>query len=262
MRILISNDDGIDAPGLDALVRALAPIAELFVVAPDGQRSACSLALTLEEPLRAKPEGRWPNVTAWRCSGFPADCVCLALYALAEDPFDLVVSGINDGPNMGEDISHSGTVAAAVESSMLGLPAVAISALRPGGVGTPDFAVAARVARALVLAIRDGLPVARDVVLNVNVPALAWAELRGLRVTRQGRRRYRSDVRIRGQVGEWIEYDIYGGPSDPDPPEDTDVGATRLGWVSLTPVSHRITARETLAALLAIGLEGLLDRGE
>ncbi len=258
MRILLSNDDGIEAPGLRALVEALAPRAELLVVAPDGQRSACSLAITLDGPLRAARVEAPEGVRAYRCSGYPADCVCLALYALAEHPFDLVISGINDGPNLGEDISHSGTVGAAIEASMLGLPAIAISALRPAEGGPTDFATAAYVAGRLVEACTQGLYPAGDVVLNVNVPALPRDQLAGVAFTRQGRRRYKPDVRIRGQVDNEVHYDIYGGPSDPDPPADTDIGATRLGWVSVTPISHRVTARGALESLRASGLEGML----
>jgi 5'-nucleotidase len=258
VRILLSNDDGIEAPGLAALIEALAPRADLFVVAPDSQRSACSLAITLGAPLRAARVPSLDGVVAYRCSGYPADCVCLAVYALAEKPFDLVISGINDGPNLGEDISHSGTVGAAIEASMLGLPAVAISALRPMDGSPTDFRAAAHVATRLVEAATQGLYPAGDVVLNVNVPALPREQLAGVCLTRQGRRRYKPDVRVRGSDNGEVDYDIYGGPSDPDPPADTDIGATQLGWVSITPISHRMTARSTLEALRTTGIEGML----
>ncbi len=236
MRILLTNDDGVGAPGLEALIGALRPRAELLVVAPDRQRSASSLAITLHQPLRVSQVSSDDGVSVYRCSGFPTDCVALGLYVLAGERPDLVVSGINDGANLGEDVLHSGTVGAAMEASMMGAPAMAISAFRPP----------------------DGLRLPGGVVLNVTGPPLPLGELRGAVITSQGRRGYGPDIReTPGQDGERV-YWIYGEATDPAPPESTDVGATRAGKVSLTPISHEVTARNGHASLAELDTLGLL----
>jgi len=258
VRILLTNDDGVGAPGLEALIGALRPRAELLVVAPDRQRSASSLAITLHQPLRVSQVSSDDGVSVYRCSGFPTDCVALGLYVLAGERPDLVVSGINDGANLGEDVLHSGTVGAAMEASMMGAPAMAISAFRPPDGPVRDFSAAAHVAGRLVEAFARGLRLPGGVVLYVNVPPLPLGELRGAVITSQGRRGYGPDIReTPGQDGERV-YWIYGEATDPAPPESTDVGATRAGKVSLTPISHEVTARNGHASLAELDTLGLL----
>ncbi len=259
MRILLTNDDGVGAPGLEALIEALRPHAELVVVAPDRQRSASSLAITLHQPLRVSEVESRDGVRIFQCSGFPTDCAALGIYVLAGERPDLVVSGINDGANLGEDVLHSGTVGAALEASMMGVAAIAISAIRPPTGPVEDFSAAAHLAGRLIEAYAEGLRLPAGVVLNVNVPPLPLSDLQGVVVTRQGRRGYGPDIReTPGENGERVLW-IYGEATDPSPCEETDVGATRAGKVSLTPVSHRVTEASALAALEGLGARGLLD---
>jgi 5'-nucleotidase len=182
MRVLVSNDDGVDAPGIDFLARRLSVVGEVIVVAPDRDRSGASNSLTLDQPIRVTrlENGRY------RVAGTPTDCVHLALAGLLDKEPDIVVSGINNSANLGDDVIYSGTVSAAMEGRFLGLPAIAVSlaakdhkgrSLRQRGAGRAgDHAAAAR------------RSAAGDTILNVNVPDLPWAELRGFAVTRLGRR--------------------------------------------------------------------------
>ena len=180
MKILLSNDDGYQAPGLRALADTLSAIADVIVVAPDQDRSGASNSLTLVNPLRA----RTMENGFIRVDGTPTDCVHLAITGLLNEEPDLVVSGINAGPNMGDDVIYSGTVAAATEERFLGLPAIALSmnSHEPN-----HFDSGARVALELVRRLSRS-PLAENVILNVNVPDLPYAELRGFRVTRLGHR--------------------------------------------------------------------------
>lgn len=229
-RILCSNDDGIDAPGIAALVAAVAEIGELWTVAPASERSAQSHALTMHEPLRADPRG--PRRFA--VSGTPADCAYLALRHLVPTP-DLVLSGINAGSNLGADVWYSGTVAAAREACLQGVSAVAVSLHRPPAATGPHWetagAVAARVARAVLAE-----PLPDGVYLNVNVPDLPLEALQGLRVAPLGRRRYQHQVDRRedprGRSYFWI-----GGPHDAFEGEGTDGWWIERGWATVTPLA-------------------------
>ncbi|HLB84918.1 MAG TPA: 5'/3'-nucleotidase SurE, partial [Steroidobacteraceae bacterium] len=173
MRILVSNDDGYRADGLKTLVEALTPLAELTVVAPDRNRSGASNSLTLDVPLRVHRHGE----RMYHVNGTPTDCVHLAISGLFDYEHDMVVSGINDGANLGDDVLYSGTVAAAVEGRFLGLPTMAVSlVLRQGR----NFASAGRVASELVMRLTR-TPLHSSMILNVNVPDLPYEQLRGLR---------------------------------------------------------------------------------
>src|SRR5512140_1008024 len=178
MRILLSNDDGYFAPGLEALAAALAPHAEITVVAPERDRSGASNSLTLDRPLSVK---RAANGFMY-VNGTPTDCVHLAVTGLLEQLPDMVVSGINLGANMGDDTIYSGTVAAATEGFLLGIPSIAVSLAGKGGV---HFDTAAQVALDMVERLRR-VPVSGPVLLNLNVPDVAYAKLRGLEITRLG----------------------------------------------------------------------------
>lgn len=234
MKILLTNDDGIGAPGLHALARVLARDHELVVAAPDAERSATGHAITLGRPLRRHPVEPVHGATAWAIDGTPADCVKFALLHLCATPPDLVVSGMNRGPNTGVDIRYSGTVAGAMEAACSGIPAVAVSL---GDVTPPlRFDAAAEAARDVIESLlREGFPFERAVA-NVNVPNRE-APL-GVRVTRANRYRYRAAFEERtdprGRAYFWMD-----GHKDFSHDEDplTDAIALRDGYVSVTPLA-------------------------
>jgi 5'-nucleotidase len=239
-RILVSNDDGIQAPGIVALAEALAEIAEVTVVAPHAEQSAASHALTIHRPLRVKELGN----RRFAVDGTPTDSVLLAVSEFCDERPDLVVSGINQGPNMGEDVIYSGTVAAAMEGAILDIPSMAVSlASRDAS----DFRPAAAVARGMVQRLLDAdLP--RRFLVNVNVPALPLEEIRGTRVARLGTRFYQ-EVVIRKQDPRGRDYYwIAGEPSFAEDP-DTDFRVVADGYVALTPLLMDLTDFERLPLL-------------
>lgn len=243
MRILISNDDGVYAPGLLALHTALAECATCQVVAPDRDRSGASSALTLDRPLHA----HYLDNGFISIDGTPADSVHLALYALLQEQPDMLVSGINLGANLGDDVRYSGTVAAAFEGRFLRRPALAISL----AARTPEhFATAAWWARHLVLASVN-LIVPPRTVLNVNVPSLPLNAVRGVVHTRLGQRSQASApmsiTNPRGKQGYWIA--AAGDPQDEG--LGTDFHAVRQGYVSITPLQLDSTASDIASALEA-----------
>lgn len=241
MHLMLSNDDGIDAAGLHALRRVIAdarPDWKLSVIAPDREQSATSHALTLTQPLRIEERGD----RAWAVSGTPTDCVLIGYESiLAGDPPDAVLSGINHGPNLGEDVHYSGTVAAAFEGRLLGLPAVALSL----GSRKLRFAAAEAFVRDhLVRWLEDGLP--PDTLLNVNIPSGDPEDVRGIRPCRLGSRRY-SDVVVkkedpRGREYFWIAGDHRTVSDQPD----TDLVLVREGWIAVTPLQIDLTDHEGL----------------
>lgn len=241
MKILVSNDDGYQSPGLTALAEILGQLGEVMVVAPDRDRSGASNSLTLEHPLRAK---RMAN-GYFRVDGTPTDCVHLALTGLCETDPDIVVAGINHGPNLGDDVLYSGTVAAATEGRFLGLPslAVSIAALEPLHLET-----AARVALQLVTQLRES-PLESDIILNVNVPDVPYGQLAGFQATRLGHRHKSESVVSaldpRGRVIYWV------GPagSEQDAGPGTDFEAVRRGFVSITPLQVDLTRHSALGVL-------------
>jgi len=260
MHILLTNDDGVAAPGLQALVGSLAHHARITVVAPDRQRSAMGLAITLHSALEVDElEPPLPGVELYRCSGTPTDCVAIAVYALCGTPPDLVISGINDGPNLGEDILYSGTVGAAIEGRILGVPSLAVSALRPDGGRALAYDTAAQVTARLVEAWQRGLRLPEDVVLNVNVPSVPLSQLRGLAVTTLGRRDYEAEVRVEHDRDGRHHYWIYGGARDTAPAADTDVAAVMSGKVSVTPITYRLTAYRSVHDLQSLLPSDLLS---
>ena len=249
--ILVSNDDGIRAAGIRALEAALAPIGEVWVVAPDREQSATSHSLSLHRPLRVE------NVEPrhYAVDGTPTDCVNLAINGILPRRPLLVVSGINHGANLGDDITYSGTVSAAMEGTLLNVPSIAVSLVVPNGGngGQPDFATAAAFAARLAKAVLDrGLPT--DTLLNVNVPALPLAELRGWVVTRQGKRRYGDaiveNVDPRGKKYYWIGGDSLGFVQA----EGTDVTAVDGGFISVSPLHMDLTNYASIARLADLGV--------
>jgi 5'-nucleotidase len=250
--ILITNDDGYQAPALQALVRALSPVGRITVFAPDHNWSAAGHTKTMHKPLRIN-QGTLPDGTPlYVTTGTPSDCVGLALLGVVPERPDLVISGINQGSNLGHDVTYSGTVAAAMEATVFGLPAIAASQdIGDDGQGDLDFAARtiARLARKVLE--RGLLP---NIFLNVNFPALPPDRVRGLQLTRLGRRIYR-DVLIRrldpkGRPYYWIG----GDPPSGDPLDGTDVGALAQGYTSVTPLNLDMTDHAQLAELVTWGL--------
>ena len=240
MRILLSNDDGYFAPGLEQLAAALAPHAEITVVAPERDRSGASNSLTLDRPLTVR---RAPNGFLF-VNGTPTDCVHLAVTGLLDRLPDMVISGINLGANMGDDTIYSGTVAAATEGYLLGIPSIAISLASKTAL---HFETAAQVA--LDLLRRHGTGCAGAWLLNVNVPDVARPVLKGYRITRLGRRHKAENVikttNPRGETVYWV------GPAGAaaDAGEGTDFDAVEQGYASVTPLQIDLTHHDQMAAV-------------
>ncbi len=240
MRVLVSNDDGVDAPGIKILAQRLAVVGEVIVVAPDRDRSGASNSLTLDQPIRVQQleAGRY------RVSGTPTDCVHLALYGLLETKADIVVSGINNTANLGDDVIYSGTVSAAMEGRFLGLPAIAVSLVTSEQTGEHYHSAAQAALSIMQRLFVDPLPA--DTILNVNVPDRPWNELRGFAVTRLGRR-HGSEQCVRqldprGRPMYWI-----GPPGDiEDDGPGTDFCAVRDGFISITPIHVDLTRFQAL----------------
>ena len=247
MKILLSNDDGYRAEGLAALGRAIKPLGAVTVVAPDRNRSGASNSLTLDVPVRA---ARY-DTDAYYVNGTPTDCVHLAISGLFDFEHDIVVSGVNDGANLGDDTLYSGTVAAAVEGRFLGLPAIAVSLCV-----TPDsprnFASAARVAAQLGASAwrRSRCKVGEGpVILNVNVPDLPDGQLRGIKVTRLGNR-HRSKPIVKAQDPRGRDvYWVGNAGAGQDAGPGTDFHAVAEGYASITPLQIDLTRHAALPEL-------------
>jgi 5'-nucleotidase len=242
MNILVTNDDGVTAPGLLALTEAVRPLGDVTVLAPDRNWSGSGHVKTIDRPLRVKETRLADGSPAWASDGAPSDCVALALLGFFEHKFDLVVSGINPMPNLGHDVTYSGTVTAAMEAVIWGVPGIAFSlGSVENGLTVSDYVPAADVARQVVQIWQEcGLPA--GILLNVNVPMLPGEQLKGFRVTRQGLRVYRDrlDRRVdpRGRPYYWIGGDAPTGISE----EGSDIGALNDGYVSVTPLQLDLTA--------------------
>ena len=238
MHFLVSNDDGYRAPGIKYLADTLGKRGQVTVVAPERDRSGASNSLTLDNPIRAH---RADNGFVF-VDGTPTDCVHLAVTGLLEDEPDIVVSGINAGANLGDDVHYSGTVAAAMEGRFLGLLAIAVSLALAG---RNEYATAAAVVERLL----DGMAthrVPRDTILNVNVPDVPLQELRGLRVTRLGNR-HKAEPVVKGTDPRGRNIYWIGPPGgEQDAGEGTDFHAVRAGYASITPLQVDLTRHESL----------------
>ena len=252
MRILLSNDDGYFAPGLAILAEALSALAEVVVVAPERDRSGASNSLTLDRPLMVRKSHQGFHYV----NGTPTDCVHLAVTGMLDPQPDMVVSGINHGANMGDDTIYSGTVAAATEGFLLGMPSIAVSlASKSEG----NYPAAARVAADLVRRFqRQALP--QPVLLNVNVPDVPYGDLRGVKVTRLGRRhKAESVIRSTNPRGETVFWIGAAGDAE-DAGEGTDFHAVSEWFVSVTPLQVDLTHFAHLDALRGwLGADALSD---
>lgn len=243
MRILISNDDGVNAPGIKVLAQSLESLAQIHVVAPDRDRSAASHSLTIESPLRVQElENGFVSI-----NGTPTDCVHLAITGWLSEAPDMVVSGINAGSNLGDDVLYSGTVAAAIEGRFLGYPTIAVSLASNRSEHT-HYETAGHYVNKLVKHLMAH-PLSRRIILNVNVPDIPVEEVKGIKVTRLGYR-HRAEKMIpsedpRGKTIYWV------GPAGPgqDAGPGTDFHAVKEGYVSVTPIKTDLTDTDQLTAV-------------
>ena len=239
MHFLISNDDGLSAKGIQILSERIRQLGSVTIVAPDRDRSGASNSLTLETPIRIRETEKGTFLVY----GTPTDCVHVALTGLLDEDPDMVVSGINAGANLGDDVIYSGTVAAAMEGRFLGLPAIAVSLVYAGE--PRHFETAAEAVARLIGRLKSD-PLPADTILNINVPDRAWEDIEGFEVTRLGNR-HRAEPVIkaedpRGRAVYWI------GPAGPeqDSGPGTDFDAIRRGFVSVTPIHVDLTRYEAL----------------
>ncbi|NJM17683.1 MAG: 5'/3'-nucleotidase SurE [Richelia sp. RM2_1_2] len=258
MKLLISNDDGVYALGIRALANTMAEAGhDVSVVCPDRERSATGHGLTLHTPIRAEviKSVFHPNIKAWACDGTPSDCVKLALWALLDSPPELVLSGINQGANLGTEILYSGTVSAAMEGLIEGIPSIAFSLT---SYSSKDFEGAANFAKILVEQLAQK-PLPSAMLLNVNIPAVESSQIQGVKFTRQGVRRYIDvfDKRVdpRGKTYYWLTGEVL---EDVEPPVSfnlsenipIDVHVIRENYISITPLHYNLTYPNGLNDLL------------
>jgi 5'-nucleotidase len=251
MRVLLTNDDGITATGLNALRRALLELADidLEVIAPDSNRSATGRAVTLHDPLWVEEVEFGDGTNGFATDGTPVDCVRFASLGLIEAPPELIVSGINHGANLGDDITYSGTVAAALEGIMLGIPALAVSLVRGG-----DFAPLAAFVARLVDEL-DEVPMPQGTLLNVNGPG---GDVSGARACRLGKRVYNDRMELTEEDGGRRRYRLYGEEPSYEHEPGTDFAAIAEGLIAVTPIHFDLTDQAGVEELTGFDLERLL----
>jgi 5'-nucleotidase len=249
LQIMVTNDDGVFSPGLLALAQALRQIAEVYILAPWRNWSATGHTRTFDKPLRARDVTLNDGSTAWVCDGSPADCVALALRGFFEKKIDLVLSGINTSANLGDDVTYSGTIAAAIEATIWGIPAIAVSLDKPETLVKANYDTAASYAGVIARNVyQNGLP--RGTLLNVNVPYQPENQIKGFQVTRQGTRIYhdvlekRSDPR--GQPYYWVIGDTPSGIAE----TGTDMAALADSFISITPLRIDLTDHQMIAEMM------------
>jgi 5'-nucleotidase len=263
VRVLLTNDDGIEAEGLQALRRELLGVdgLELAVIAPDSNRSATARSITIRRPLWVEEVDFGDGTVGYATDGTPVDCVRFATLGLVEGfEADLIVSGINHGSNLGDDITYSGTVAAALEGIVLGLPAIAVSQQSVAReldfrLGREfDFSTAARFVASMIDRIED-VPLPEGTLLNVNVPA---GEVQGVEVAKLGKRVYRDELNLLEEEGVRRRYRIYGEAPDHHDEPGTDLSAIAAGRIAVTPLHFELTATPSIESLGAFDLAQLL----
>lgn len=250
MKILISNDDGIAANGIRVLTKALAEEHDVYVIAPDRERSAAGHSLTLHTPLRVEElETINGAKRTWVTTGTPGDCVKIGINAILRDDEepDIVISGINHGPNLGADILYSGTVSCAMEGAMMGIPSIAVS-LASMQTDYDDFKYTGTFINGLLRKLKD-FQFPPKTILNVNVPALDVEDIAGVAITELGRKmftdNYEKRIDPRGKVYYWMAGELISEPED----ANTDIAAVRNNKISITPVTYEMTRRSTMADL-------------
>jgi 5'-nucleotidase len=246
MHFLVTNDDGVTAPGLLALAQEIRKLGKVTVLAPDKNWSASGHVKTMNRPLRVKETLLDDGTQALASDGAPSDCVALIILGLLGEKVDFVVSGINPNANLGYDVTYSGTVTAAIEGTISNIPSIAVSLDAAEYHGGPlDYRAAAQVAGVVAgRVLENKLP--NNVLLNINVPYLPLEEIKGYRITRQGLRVYR-DALVRREDPRGRPYYWIGGDAPTGVPEEgTDIGAVSAGYVSITPISLDLTAYDRM----------------
>ena len=250
MNILISNDDGILSNGIRALIEALSPNYDVYVVAPDRERSAAGHSLTLQSPLRVEEvDPKYGAKRCWMTTGTPTDCIKLAVNAILseEEQPDLIISGINHGPNVGADILYSGTVSCAIEGALIGIPGIATS-LASFRNEYADFKNAGEIIAQLVKRL-DNFKIPPKTILNINIPALEKEDIAGIAITRMGKRiisdYYDKRIDPRGKVYYWAA----GIPATESDNENTDLAAIRNNMISITPITYDMTRMDIVQDL-------------
>ena len=258
--ILVTNDDGVGSSGLLALAQALRAVGRVSVIAPDSNRSAIGRGITIHHPLHVEEVTLADGSPALATDGTPVDCVRFAVLGLLEERPDIIVSGINLGMNLGDDVTYSGTVAAALEGVLLGLPAIAVSAQALDAAADQwdgaayDFRAAAAFAAGMVpRVLAPGFP--ERVILNINAPGLPSEQVVGARITRLGRRVYNDELTLMSSEGGRRRYTIYGGVATHDPEEGTDFTAVEAGTISITPMHFDLTDVPRIAELERMSLD-------
>lgn len=259
MRILIANDDGIHSVGLKALAEKLCLEHEVYVIAPDRERSAAGHSLTLHKPLRVDQIDMGVKVTkAWETTGTPGDCVKIGVNSILENKPDLIISGINYGPNLGADVLYSGTVSAALEGAVLGYPSIAVSLFGSGDFLYSDFLYAADfISRFVNNIVKINFP--KKTILNINVPAVDAEEIAGIQITRLGTRMYtdcyEKRVDPRGKTYYWLAGELIKSEEE----EGTDIMAIRNNKISITPVTFEMTHKSIMPELENAFCNGLCE---
>lgn len=238
MRILLTNDDGINARGIHALINELNMIAEIYVVAPDRERSGTGHSITVFDPIKAVQTKIPGTKRGWLVGGTPVDCVKLAISRLIEEKVDLVVSGINHGPNLGTDVLYSGTVSAAAEGVIMGSPSIAVSL--NSYEDDMDFSFAAKFTQRLVSAVMEQ-KIDKTTLLNINIPPLTSDDVKGIRITKLGIRNYDNLFEERRDPRGNTYYWLGGGVLEEEQHNDSDVSAVKNGYISITPVHMDLT---------------------
>jgi len=246
MFIMVTNDDGIEAPGIKCLASYLKEIGDVAVVAPERERSAVGHAITMHKPLRAIPVDFYgDDVRAWAVNGTPSDCVKLGIEALLDRKPDMVFSGINRGPNLGTDVLYSGTVSAAVEAAIMGIPSAAVSL---ASYEADDFSVAAKFAKILAVNMHQK-KLEKDTLINVNVPGVSYERIKGVKVTSLGTRRYKNsfDTRKdpRGQQYYWMS----GEAVDELNCNNCDLNMIAQNYITVTPIHFDLTKFDSIDKL-------------
>ena len=252
MNILVTNDDGIFARGIKALVEALSDYGDVYVAAPNSQMSACGHGITVQDPVLVKEKEFVGAKKAWAVSGTPADCVKLAESMLVPEKIDIVVSGINRGGNLGTDVLYSGTVSGAVEGLLLGIPSVAISL---NSQSSKDFEPSKKAMKKIFKYILEN-KMDSDTLLNINIPDIKEEEIKGVRVTKLGFREYTEAFQMREDPRGRNYYWYSGEPVvDKSGDETIDVSAVALGYISITPIHYDLTNFKILDDIRNWGIE-------
>jgi len=252
VRILVTNDDGIEAEGIKCLAIGLQEIGEVTVIAPDREMSACGHGITVHHPIKVDKFNLFKNINAWSVSGTPADCVKLGVTTILNTRPDIVVSGINRGPNLGTDVLYSGTVSGAIEGIILGIPAIALSL---DSFSAVDFSSALRVAQQLCrqMLSKDLAP---DTLLNVNIPYTAKEKIKGYKVTKLGERKYINNFEHRKDPRGNDYYWLAGQVIPPEQEDhDLDVVAIKNNYISVTPIHFDLTNYKIIKQVKNWGLE-------